>query len=41
MERKDARGNVRFGIFLTIIAILMVAIAFIWAAIYLSSSHVK
>lgn len=41
MDQKDARGNVRFGLLLTAIAIAMLAMAFIWATLYLSSSHVK
>jgi hypothetical protein len=41
MDQKDARGNVRFGLLLTAIAIVMLAMAFIWATLYLSSSHVK
>jgi hypothetical protein len=32
---------VRFGLLLTVIAVLMLALAFVWATLYLSSSHVK
>ncbi len=39
MKRQDARSNVGLGIFLTVIAVLMLALAFIWAFVYLSSSH--
>jgi|GEM_PF-696498 len=41
MDQKEARGNVRFGLLLTVIAVLMLAMAFVWATLYLSSSHVK
>ncbi|MFZ0994995.1 MAG: hypothetical protein WAO09_03300 [Candidatus Dormiibacterota bacterium] len=41
MDQKEARGNVRFGLLLTAIAILMLAMGFIWAIVYLSSSHVR
>lgn len=38
MQRRDAGGNMRFGIILTLIAVLMLAVAFIWAALYLGSA---
>ncbi|HVC39535.1 MAG TPA: hypothetical protein VNH20_06140 [Candidatus Dormibacteraeota bacterium] len=41
MHRKEARANVRLGLLLTIIAVLMLSLAFIWATIYLGASHVK
>jgi len=41
MDQKEARGNVRFGLLLTVIAVMMLALAFVWATLYLSSSHVK
>ena len=41
MHRKEARANVRFGLLLTAIAILMVALGFIWAVLYLGASHVR
>jgi hypothetical protein len=41
MHQKEARGNVRFGLLLTAIAVLMLAMAFIWATLYLSASHVR
>ncbi|MGH7610885.1 MAG: hypothetical protein ACREN4_02580 [Candidatus Dormibacteria bacterium] len=39
MQRKDARGILRLGILLTVIAVLMLALAFIWAVIYLGAGH--
>jgi hypothetical protein len=41
MHRKDARTNVRFGVLLTVIAILMLGVAFIWALLYLGAAHVR
>ncbi len=39
MHQREARGNVRFGLLLTVIAILMLALGFIWAVIYLGAAH--
>jgi hypothetical protein len=39
MHRKSAAANMRLGITLTLIAILMMAVAFGWAALYLGTSH--
>ncbi len=39
MQRKIAGGNIRFGVILTLIAILMLATAFIWATLYLGTTH--
>ncbi|HUY97696.1 MAG TPA: hypothetical protein VMW47_08800 [Verrucomicrobiae bacterium] len=39
MEKKEARGNMRLGVVLVVVAMLMMAIAFGWAAFYLSASH--
>lgn len=41
MHRKEARGTMRFGLLLTAIAILMLALGFIWATLYLGASHVR
>ncbi|MGH7666108.1 MAG: hypothetical protein ACRENY_00860 [Candidatus Dormibacteria bacterium] len=41
MQRKEARGNMRLGILLTALGVLMLATAFIWAAIYLGAAHAK
>ncbi|HVB13204.1 MAG TPA: hypothetical protein VNH38_00390 [Candidatus Dormibacteraeota bacterium] len=41
MHRKEARANVRLGVLLTVIGVSMLALAFIWATIYLGASHVK
>ncbi|HEY6538337.1 MAG TPA: hypothetical protein VI138_04765 [Candidatus Dormibacteraeota bacterium] len=41
MHRKEARANVRFGVLLTVLAIVMLSLGFIWATVYLSASHVK
>ncbi|MGH7609204.1 MAG: hypothetical protein ACREOD_04575 [Candidatus Dormibacteria bacterium] len=40
MQRKQARSMVRLGILLTVIAVLMLALAFIWATLYLGAAHV-
>jgi len=39
VEKKEARGNMRLGVVLVVVAMLMMAIAFGWAAFYLSASH--
>ena len=39
MQRRSAGGNMRFGMILTLVAVLMLAVAFIWAALYLASAH--
>ncbi len=39
MQRRSASGNMRLGLILTLIAVLMLAIAFTWAALYLASAH--
>ncbi|MDA8395463.1 MAG: hypothetical protein M0T72_09540 [Candidatus Dormibacteraeota bacterium] len=39
MQRRSASGNMRFGIILTLLAFLMLCVAFIWAALYLASAH--
>jgi len=39
VEQKDARGNIRFGIVLIVVAVLMMAIAFAWAAFYLGAGR--
>ncbi|MGH7641919.1 MAG: hypothetical protein ACRENX_02710 [Candidatus Dormibacteria bacterium] len=41
MERKEARGNMRFGLLLTGLGILMLGLGFIWALIYLAAAHAK
>lgn len=39
MQRKRARGNIRLGIILTLVSVLMMAVAFIWATLYLGVAH--
>ncbi len=39
MQRRSAGGNMRFGVILTLLAFLMLCVAFIWAALYLASAH--
>lgn len=39
MERNQARGNIRLGILMGVIAILMLALGFIWALIYINAAH--
>ncbi len=39
MQRKSAGGNMRLGITLTVIAVLMMAVAFAWATLYLGAAH--
>ncbi len=39
MEKKDARGNIRFGIVLGVLAVLMLALTFGWAVFYLAAAH--
>ncbi|MGC2190985.1 MAG: hypothetical protein WA751_01465 [Candidatus Dormiibacterota bacterium] len=41
MQRKEARANVRMGILLTVVGILMLALGFTWAILYLAASHAK
>lgn len=41
MEKKVARGNMRFGVVLVSLAVLMLAVAFIWAALYLAAAHAR
>lgn len=41
MHRKEARANVRMGILLTGIGILMLGLGFSWALIYLAAAHAK
>ncbi|HUY09338.1 MAG TPA: hypothetical protein VMW80_07790 [Candidatus Dormibacteraeota bacterium] len=41
MQRKEARANVRFGLLLTGIGILMLGLGFIWAVLYLAAAHAK
>jgi hypothetical protein len=41
MHRKEARSNMRFGLLLTVLGIAMLSLAFVWATVYLSASHVK
>ncbi len=38
-EKKGARDNMRLGIVMGVVALLMMAIAFGWAAFYLSATH--
>lgn len=39
MQRRSAGGNIRFGVILTLLAVLMLAVAFIWATLYLGTAH--
>ncbi len=39
MQRRSAGGNMRFGIILTVIAFLMLVVAFVWATLYLGAAH--
>ncbi len=39
MLRKSAGDNMRLGIALTVIAFLMLVVAFAWATLYLAAAH--
>lgn len=39
MNRRTAHGNMRFGMILTGLAILMLVVAFTWANLYLGAAH--
>ncbi|HUY57438.1 MAG TPA: hypothetical protein VMV12_06385 [Candidatus Micrarchaeaceae archaeon] len=41
MQRKESRANIRLGLLLTAIGILMLGLAFVWALIYLAAAHAK
>ncbi len=41
MHRKEARSNVRMGILLTAIGVLMLGLGFTWALLYLAAAHAK
>jgi hypothetical protein len=41
MHRKEARSNVRMGILLTVIGVLMLGLGFTWALLYLAAAHAK
>lgn len=41
MQRKESRANIRLGLLLTAIGILMLGLAFAWALIYLAAAHAK
>jgi hypothetical protein len=41
MQRKEAGTNVRMGLLLTGIGILMLGLGFTWALLYLAAAHAK
>jgi hypothetical protein len=39
MQRRSARGNIRLGVVLTALGLLMGGVAAAWAILYLAAAH--